>query len=214
MRCVYVICEKEKTIIKFTSKKNKCNALYVGESKNFEERKKAYIRKDDNELRNRLWRYLFPKEKEYLLKKIVLTEHIKFRTIQSPNFQNDDYRKEVEGYLIERLSPLLNKSKREGRFERTFRKFEKSSLTWTDYEDDYTEHFFEWYEDRTDIGDTDTIYHCKKRDWFLRDSELGEEAREINRSKKFSSWKWKNELHLKFDLWRTDDEKWRKDLKF
>ena len=69
MRCVYIICEKEKTIIRFTSKKNKCNALYVGESKNFEERKKAYIRKDNNELRNRLWRYLFPKEKEYLLKK-------------------------------------------------------------------------------------------------------------------------------------------------
>ena len=42
MNCVYIICEKEK---KFTSKKNKCNALYVGESKNFEERKKAYIRK-------------------------------------------------------------------------------------------------------------------------------------------------------------------------
>ena len=38
MRCVYVICEKEK---KFTSKKNKCNTLYVGESTNFEERKKA-----------------------------------------------------------------------------------------------------------------------------------------------------------------------------
>jgi len=42
MRCVYVICEKEK---KFTSKKNKGNTLYVGESKNFEERKKAYIKK-------------------------------------------------------------------------------------------------------------------------------------------------------------------------
>ena len=69
MRCVYVICEKEK---KFTSKKNKCNTLYVGESKNFEERKKAYMKKPDNELHYRLWKYLFPKSKEYLLKKLFL----------------------------------------------------------------------------------------------------------------------------------------------
>jgi hypothetical protein len=214
MRCVYVICEKEKTIIKFTSKKNKCNALYVGESKNFEERKNAYIRKDDNELHYRLWKYLFPKSKEYLLKKIVLTEHIKFRLIQSPNFQNDDYRKEVEGYFIERLSPLLNKSKREGKFERTFKKFKKASVTWEDYVDSYVYHFDEWYENRTDIGGTETIFHCKQREYVPRNSFLGRDAEKINYSKKFSSWKWKNELHLKFDLWRTDEEEWRKDLKF
>ena len=47
MRCVYIICEKEK---KFTSKKNKCNALYIGESKNFEERKKVYTKNHNNEL--------------------------------------------------------------------------------------------------------------------------------------------------------------------
>ena len=211
MNCVYIICEKEK---KFTSKKNKCNALYVGESKNFEERKKMYIKNHNNELHDRLWMHLFPKRKHSLLEKIILTKHIKFRTLLSLNFQNNDYRKEVEGYLIKRLNPLLNKSKRDGKFERTFKKFEISSLTWTDYEDDYTEHFFEWYNDRTDIGDTDTIYHCKKREWFPRDSWLGQEAIEINSSKKFSSWKWKNELHLKFDLWRTDFEKWRKELKF
>jgi hypothetical protein len=214
MRCVYVICEKEKTSIKLTSKKNKCNALYVGESKNFEERKKAYIRKDNNELRYKLWKYLFPKSKHSLLEKIVLTEHIKFRTIQSPNFQNDDYRKEVEGYLIERLSPLLNKSKREGKFERTFKKFEISSLTWDDYKNDYDEVFWNWYWHRTDIGDTETIFHCKLRRYVPRDSDLGEEAENINYSKKHNSWKWKNELHLKFDLWRTDGGEWRKGLKF
>ena len=27
--------------------------------------------------------------------------------------------------------------------------------------------------------------------------------------KKFKNWKWKNKLHLKFDLWRTDKKKWK-----
>ena len=123
MNCVYIICEKEK---KFTSKKNKCNALYVGESKNFEERKKMYIKNHNNELHDRLWMHLFPKRKHSLLEKVILTKHIKFRTLLSLNFQNNDYRKEVEGYLIKRLNPLLNKSKRDGKFERTFKKFEIS----------------------------------------------------------------------------------------
>ena len=211
MNCVYIICEKEK---KFTSKKNKCNALYVGESKNFEERKKMYIKNHNNELHDKLWMHLFPKRKHSLLEKIVLTEHIKFRTIQSPNFQNDDYRKEVEGYLIERLNPLLNKSKRKGKFERTFKKFEISSLTWDDYTDDCDYEFGDWYWNRDDIGGTEKLFHRKKRRWVFRSSFAGRDAEKFNYDKKFKSWYYDNKIHLRFDLWRTDFEKWREELKF
>ena len=87
MRCVYIICEKEK---KFTSKKNKCNALYIGESKNFEERKKVYTKNHNNELLFKLKMHLFSKRKDYLLEKVVFTQHINFRIIQSTNFKNDN----------------------------------------------------------------------------------------------------------------------------
>ena len=211
MRCVYVICEKEK---KFTSKKNKCNALYVGESKNFEERKKVYIKNHGNELRRRLWMHLFPKRGHVLLEEVVLIEHIKFRTLLSPNFKNNKYLDEVEGYLIKRINPLLNKSKREGKFERTFKKFEISSLTWDDYKDDYNCEFGNWYWDRIDIGGTETIFHPKKRTFVPRNSLSGREAENINYDKKFKSWHYDNKIYLKFDLWRTDFKKWRKELKF
>ena len=211
MNCVYIICEKEK---KFTSKKNKCNALYVGESKNFEERKKMYIKNHNNELYDKLWMLLFSKRKHSLLEKIVFTEHIKFRTIQSPNFQNDDYRKEVEGYLIKRLNPLSNQSKRDGKFERTFKKFKKSSLTWADYEDGLHHFFSKWYWNRTDIHGTDKIVDPRTKKLVDRDSYKGEEIEEYNYDKKFKSWYHNNKLYLKFDLWRTDFEKWRKELKF
>jgi len=208
MRCVYIICEKEK---KFTNKKNKCNALYIGESKDFEKRKKTHER---NEIYERLKIELSTKIMLKPLEKNSVVKNIKYRLIKSFNFKNDDYRKEVEGYLIKRLNPLLNKSKRKGVFEKTFKKFKKSFLTWTDYENEYKEYFFEWYDDRTDIGNTETIYHCRKRKWFSRYSSLGQEAIEINSEKKFKNWKWKNKLHLKFDLWRTDKKKWKEELKY
>ena len=211
MNCVYIICEKEK---KFTSKKNKCNALYVGESKNFEERKKMYIKNHNNELHDRLWMHLFPKRKHSLLEKIILTKHIKFRTLLSLNFQNNDYRKEVEGYLIKRLNPLLNKSKRDCKFERTFKKFEISSLTWDDYTDDCDYEFGDWYWNRDDIGGTEKLFHRKKRRWVFRSSFAGRDAEKFNYDKKFKSWYYDNKIHLRFDLWRTDFEKWREELKF
>ena len=210
MRCVYIICEKEK---KFTSKKNKCNALYIGESKNFEERKKVYTKNHNNELLFKLKMHLFSKRKDYLLEKVVFTEHINFRIIQSTNFKNDKYRKEVEGYLIKRLNPLLNQSKRDGKFERTFKKFEISSLTWNDYKDDCDYEFGNWYWNRDDIGGTEKLFH-RKRGWVFRSSFSGRDAEKLNYDLKYKSWYYDNRVYLRFDLWRTDFEKWRKELKF
>ena len=212
MKCVYVICEKNKI---FTSSKNKCKTLYVGESKKFEERKKVY-EKDcevDNELKYKLYSYLVVKKKYKEFEKFFL-ENIEFRIIQSFNFNNDAYRKEVEGYIINRLNPLLNKTKRDSVFGRNFKKFEKDNIKFYDYEEFCDDIFAEWYWNRADIGGTTRIYNRKRRQWYNRNEPYGEEAMNINYDKKYKSWFDKNKLFKKFDAWRTNYDEWEKNLKY
>tara|TARA_Y100001963_G_C6606494_1_gene364995 strand:+ start:87 stop:731 length:645 start_codon:yes stop_codon:yes gene_type:complete len=210
--CVYVICEKEK---KFTNSKNKCNTLYVGESKNFKERKKVYMLENkNNELKSKLWNKLFVKGKEDLLNTVKFTEHIVFRTVSSCNFKDEGFRKEFEGYLINRLNPLLNKAKKEAKFKRTFKNYKRTYLDWSNYQDDLDHFFSEWYWNRTDIHGTDKIMDPRTRKFVDRDSFKGEEIEEYNYNKKFESWKELNKVNINFDKWRTNFEKWRKDLRF
>ena len=49
--------------------------------------------------------------------------NIKAKILISNNFIDNDYREEVESYIIKRLNPLLNLAKRDGIFERNYKKF-------------------------------------------------------------------------------------------
>jgi len=43
----------------------------------------------------------------------------------------------------------------------------------------------------------------------------GEEAEDIQYNRKYKNWFWKtNELQHRYELWRTNQEKWEKELKF
>ena len=52
----------------------------------------------------------FPKQtREQIINK--LKNNVKVKRLRFTNFQDEDYRKHIEGYLIQRLKPLLNTAK-------------------------------------------------------------------------------------------------------
>ena len=113
---VYVLCERRKILTKI---KNKCNALYVGESLVFASRVAAYqdFNKSNNELVNKLANKL-KKPKDYIVERIK--NNVRIRVLRLKSMENNDHRKEIEGYLIKRLNPLINSSKKNGFFKRSF----------------------------------------------------------------------------------------------
>ena len=217
--CIYVFCEKKQEL---TKRKHKCSTLYVGETVDFKKRMDIYLRKDEsksifssNDLLAKFNKYLF-RIKKPLLSSVPFNK-IEKRLYTFPKLKDDDYRKEVEGYLINRLNPLLNRTKKEGKFELNYKKFKniKNELTFEDYREDCHESFSNWYWNREDIGETETIYSVKLRRYVNRDSLLGEKAMERNFDKKYNTWFWKtNELQFQFDLWKTNYDKWLKNLRY
>ncbi len=218
--CVYVFCEIKQ---EYTTKKHKCKTLYVGETTDFQKRMSTYSKEDksrpmlssSNELLRKLNQYLFRINKPLLSS--VPFNKLNIRTLNFPNLKDDAYRKEVEGYLITRLNPPLNKAKREGKFELNYKKFKniETEVTYVDYREDCHDTFREWYFDRTDLDwGTEKIYSSKLRTFVYRDSLAGENAVERNLDKKYKTWFWENELQFKYDLWRTDYSKWLNNLKY
>jgi len=114
---VYILCERRKI---FTTKvKNKCNTLYVGESLVFSSRMSAYqdFNKPNNELVNKLANKL-KKPKDYVVRRIK--DNVRIRVLRFKSMENNAHRREIEGYLIKRLNPLINSSKKRGFFKRSF----------------------------------------------------------------------------------------------
>ena len=151
---VYIICEKKKIL---TGIRNKCNALYVGESTMMAKRAGAYadLNHPNNELVAKLMNKL-KKPREYIIEKLDGNVHVKclkeFKTIN-----NDLQRQEIEGYMINRLNPLLNTSKRKGYFKRSFiEKKESEGDYWEDVEDTFRTELYVF-------GDTKTIYHIGRK---------------------------------------------------
>ena len=194
---VYVICEKRKTL---TTVKNKCNALYVGETLNIAKRASAYqdLNRPNNELVNKLKSKL-KKPQEYILKKLY--NNVRVRILRNKTINNDNHRQQIEGYLIGRLNPLLNTSKRSGFFKRSFIEKKLSDNDyWEDVEDIYRDELYEY-------GDSETIYHVGDKKFVKRDSEDGEEAVDIQFQRSFRTWINKNNLTSRMDEWKQDREK-------
>ena len=103
--CIYVFCEKKQAL---TKRKHKCSTLYVGETVDFKKRMDIYLRKDEsksifssNDLLAKFNNYLF-RIKKPLLSSVPFNK-IEKRLYTFPKLKDDDYRKEVEGYLIRNL---------------------------------------------------------------------------------------------------------------
>lgn len=101
---IYVICEKKKTL---TKAKNKNNCLYVGESGVLSKRLSAYqdLSKKDNELVLKICKKSRRPVEEVINK---LKNNVRLRILRFKNMHSTDQRKEIEGYLINRLNPLAN----------------------------------------------------------------------------------------------------------
>ena len=212
--CVYVLCEEKE---QFTKHKNKCKSLYIGQTKDWSQRHQKYqnIKLKNNEIIKKLAKHFKIKISD-MSKKADL-RNIKVRMLISNNLVDNDYREEIESYLIKKLNPLLNIAKRDGIFERNYKKFKKnySITTFETYKVDCGEYFWNWYWAREDIGGTKTIFHPEKRRFVERHSSLGEEAEHIQFDKKERHWFWEtNKLQHKYELWRTNRTKWEKELKF
>lgn len=210
---VYIICEINKV---FTKKQNKCNSLYVGESQSLAKRFSVYqdLTKNNNELVNKLM-LKTSKTREQIIEK--LNKNIRVRKlINFKSLSNENFRKEIEGYLINRLNPLLNTSKRGGYYKRSF--FNKEDVKKTiitedfdDYKEDLKMFFFDSiYE--TNNPDSENIFHVEERRFVKRKSTLGEEAEEIQIQRSFNSWFKKENLMTKFEYWRTNPEKFYDEL--
>lgn len=199
---VYIICEKKKI---FTKIKNKCNALYVGETVLLAKRASAYqdLNRSNNELVNKLMSKL-KKPREDILKK--LDKNVRVKILRSNAINNDAHRQEIEGYLINRLNPLLNTSKRNGFFKRSFIEKKPSDRDyWEDVEDIYRDELYEY-------GDSETIYHVGDKKFVKRNSEDGEEAEDIQFQRSFRTWTNKNNLGNRMDEWKEDRETFWKSL--
>ena len=215
--CAYILCESNPI---FTTKKNKGNSLYVGTTADWNQRIQKYQNPNpkSNELITKMRKHSKIKKAE-MIKQFDMM-NVAFRLIKSKNFIDRQYREEVESYLIKRLNPLLNLAKRDGIFERNYKKFvlkkkSKPKTTFETYKEDCEGYFGDWYWSRDDIGDTETIYHPTKRMYVSRSSCAGEEAESIQFSRKEQTWFWDtNKLQLKYELWRTNKTKWEKELKF
>ena len=200
---IYIICEKKKIL---TGVRNKCNALYVGESAMMAKRASAYadLKHPNNEVVAKLMNKL-KKPREYIIEKLDGNFHVKclkkFKTIN-----NDLQRQEIEGYMINRLNPLLNTSKRKGYFKRSFiEKKEDEGDYWEDVE----------YTFRTELyvfGDSETIYHIGKRKFVKRGSWDGDEAMDIQFQRTFNTWVKKNNIKNRKNEWNEDREAFYKDI--
>lgn len=194
---VYVICEKNKILTKI---KNKCNALYVGESAMMAKRAAAYsdLNRPNNELVQKLIKKL-KKSREYVLEK--LNKNIHVRIFRNKNITKPERRLDIEGYLINRLNPLLNTSKRNGFFKRSFITQDYSIDFWMDLEEVYRAEIYHY-------GDSETIFHVGKKKFVKRESEDGEEAEEIQFGRSFDTWckQNRNDFNNRVDEWREDRE--------
>jgi len=103
---VYVICEKKKILTKI---KNKINCLYVGESQVLSKRLSSYqdLSKKNNELVLKISKKLKKPVEEVLLK---LKDNVHVRTLRFKSMSENNQRKQIENYLINRLKPLANTS--------------------------------------------------------------------------------------------------------
>jgi|TARA_Y100000310_G_C20328621_1_gene644178 hypothetical protein len=212
--CVYIIGEYKK---QFTTNKNKCNSLYAGQTRDWNQRIQKYQNPNPlkNELIKKLSKHLKMKKTDTIQR--FDNKNIYIKQLISKNFVDNNYREEVEGYIIKRLNPLLNLAKRDGIFERNYKKFKENRpiVTYEIYKEDCEEYFGDWYRAREDIGGTERIYHPIKRMYVDRDSYAGEDAEYIQFERKRNKWFWDtNKLQFKYELWRTNKEKWKKELRF
>ena len=200
---VYIICEKKKIL---TGIRNKCNALYVGESTMMAKRAAAYadLKHPNNELVAKLMNKL-KKPREYIIEKLDGNFHVRcFKEFKTIN--NDLQRQEIEGYMINRLNPLLNTSKRKGFFKRSFiEKKEDEGDYWEDVEDTFRTELYTF-------GDTKTIYHIGKRDWVKRYSLDGDEAMDIQFQRKFNTWVKEKNIKNRKNEWKEDREAFYADI--
>ena len=193
---VYVLCEKKKI---FTKVKNKCNALYVGESLVFSSRVSAYqhFNNPNNELVKKLVNKL-KKPKDYIIQRIK--DNVRIKVLRFKSMENNDHRKEIEGYLIKRLNPLINSSKRNGFYKRSFiEKKEDEDVYWAEVEYTYKTQLYTF-------GDTKTIYHVGKKDFVKRESLDGEEAMDIQFQRSFNTWVKENNIKNRKNEWEEDPE--------
>ena len=120
----YAICEKENF---FTKERNKSNCLYIGKTSNFASRRKSYrdFRKPNNEIVNKLVKKFPKKARDGIIMKLI--NNIRVKRFKFKCLQDEKYLDHVEGYLIQRINPLLNTSKSNGRRilykSRSFSKF-------------------------------------------------------------------------------------------
>jgi hypothetical protein len=195
---VYIICERKKIL---TGIRNKCNALYVGESTMMAKRASAYadLKHPNNELVAKLMNKL-KKPREYIIEKLEGNVHVKCYDKKFKTINNDLQRQEIEGYMINRLNPLLNTSKRKGYFKRSFiEKKEDEGDYWEDVEDTFRTELYVF-------GDTETIYHIGKRKFVKRGSWDGDEAMDIQFQRKFNTWVKKNNIKNRKNEWKEDPE--------
>ena len=108
----YAICEKKKI---FTKNKNKSNCLYIGKTSNFAARRKSYrdFRKPNNEIVNKLVKKFPKKDRDGIIMKLI--NNIRVKRFKFKCLQDEKYLDHVEGYLIQRINPLINTSKSNGR---------------------------------------------------------------------------------------------------
>jgi len=201
---VYILCEKKKILTKV---KNKCNALYVGESLVFSSRVSAYqnFNKPNNELVNKLVKKL-KKPRDYIVQQIK--DNVRIKVLRFKSMENNDHRKEIEGYLIKRLNPLINSSKRNGFYKRSFIEKKLSDEDyWADVEEGYR-----WERYQTENGESKTIFHVGDKKWVKRESEDGEEAMEIQFQRSYHTWIRKHNLTNRADEWKEDKEAFWKSI--
>ena len=108
----YAICEKKKI---FTKNKNKSNCLYIGKTSNFASRRKSYrdFSKPNNEIVNKLVKKFPKKARDGIIMKLI--NNIRVKRFKFKCLQDEKYLDHIEGYLIQRINPLLNTSKSNGR---------------------------------------------------------------------------------------------------
>ncbi len=108
----YALCEKKKI---FTTNKNKSNCLYIGKTSNFATRRKSYkdFNKPNNEIVNKLVKKFPKKDRGGIIMKLI--NNIRVKRFKFKCLQDEKYLDHVEGYLIQRINPLLNTSKSNGR---------------------------------------------------------------------------------------------------
>ena len=143
---------------------------------------------------------------EDILKK--LNKNVRVRILRSKTISNDAHRQEIEGYLINRLNPLLNTSKRNGFFNRSFLEKKPSD---EDYWED-VEEIYRWELYQTENGESKTIFHVGDKKWVERESEDGEEAMEIQFQRSYRTWIKENNLTNRIDEWKGDREAFWKSI--